>query len=65
MSEHKMLPDGESTERWAIHGFMGKIEQFLNCARCGERLPGYNEPRHFGRSAPVHCVCDDCYEALP
>lgn len=68
--QHEILPDGESTARWAIRGpgFLGTVKQLVNCARCGEVLPGgHNEPRHFrdiGKPS-FHCICNDCNDALP
>jgi len=68
---HDILPEGESTARWAIRssGFLGSIKQLLNCARCGEILPfkRHDEPRHcrdFGEPG-FHFLCDDCYDQLP
>ena len=68
---HRMMPDGESTERWAFRepGFMKSIKQLLNCARCGDPLPPkpHNVARHFrdvGKPT-IHCICDDCHDALP
>lgn len=68
---HELLPEGESTAKWAIRspGFLGSTKQLLNCARCGEMLPTkrHNEPRHFrdiGKPS-LHVLCDACYEQLP
>lgn len=67
---HELLPDGESTAKWAFHepGFAGSIKQLLCCARCGEYLKkGRNEPCHFMDifKESYHVLCDDCHEALP
>lgn len=70
MDIHELLPDGESTAKWAIHepGFLGTVRQLLCCARCGDYIrTGRNEPRHYsGIFTPAaHAICNDCYEALP
>lgn len=68
---HEILPEGESTEKWAIRepGFLGTVKQLTHCARCGEPLPpkGVHRPRHFRDifQATHHIICDDCYDALP
>lgn len=67
--QHEILPDGESTDRWAIRepGFLGSTRQLLDCARCGEELPfkRHDEPRHFRRYPSLHVICDDCHDELP
>ena len=70
MIAHEILPDGESTEKWAIRspGFLGSIMQLVCCARCGESLRGgRNEPTHYRDifKPTAHFLCDDCYNALP
>ncbi len=68
---HKMLPDGESTERWAFReaGFFGSARQIFDCARCGETMPRkrHDEPRHYRDllKPTMHCLCDECCDALP
>ena len=69
--EHEILPEGESTKRWAIRapGFLGSLKQLSHCARCGESLSlkKQNEPRHvrnIGKPS-LHFLCDDCYASLP
>jgi hypothetical protein len=68
---HEALPEGESTERWAIReeGFLGSIKQLIHCARCGEMLPSkrHDEPRHFRDmfKPTLHILCDQCFEELP
>ncbi len=68
---HRIGPDGENTESWAIGhpGFLGSMKQFTHCARCGQLPPHkrLDEPRRFGAAAnvPLHLICDDCYDALP
>lgn len=68
--QHEMLPEGESTAKWAIRttGFLGSIKQILCCARCGEFLrKSKHDPVHyrdlFKRTA--HALCDECHDALP
>ena len=69
--KHEILPDGESTEKWAIRGpgFLGTVKQLLNCARCGKiSPPKYKDaPVHYrGFFKPTfHFICDDCWDALP
>ena len=69
--QHEILPEGESTTRWAIRqpGFLGTVKQLINCARCGEPLPfkRHDEPRRFRDicKPTLHCICDDCHDALP
>lgn len=70
MTEHKITPDGESTENWAMRqdGFMGTVKQLLCCARCGETIAGgYHKPMHiYDMFKPTkHCLCDECFDALP
>jgi hypothetical protein len=70
MADHEILPEGESTAKWAIRepGFLGSVKQLLNCARCGKLDPkGRNEPRHYRDvfKPTFHMLCDDCYDALP
>jgi hypothetical protein len=67
---YEILPDGESTEKWAINdpGFLGSIKQLLCCARCGEYLrKSRNEPCHLRDlfKPTFHFLCDDCHDALP
>lgn len=67
---HEMLPEGESTEKWAFrsHGFIGSIKQLLYCARCGEpSRKGKHEAQHFGDifKPTFHTLCDECHDALP
>ena len=69
--KHEILPEGESTELWAIReqGFIGSIKQLTHCARCGEIPPfkALNEPRHFADifKPTFHLVCDECFDELP
>lgn len=69
--KHEILPEGESTEKWAIRrpGFIGSIQQLTHCGRCGEPLPpkSVHEPSRFMDvfKPTQHILCDDCYEALP
>ncbi|MAK86560.1 MAG: hypothetical protein CMK96_06380 [Pseudomonas sp.] len=67
--EHRLTPDGESTEKWALHkeGFIGSIQQLTCCARCGDRLEpkSPSENRRFGLGPVFHILCDPCYDALP
>lgn len=69
--EHEIVPDGESTEKWAFRdpGFMGTLKQLTHCARCGEHLPvsDKSKPRfYFGIGKPTfHTLCDDCFDVLP
>lgn len=68
MSKHDMLPDGESTAKWAIRepGFAGSIRQLTCCARCGETLRGGpNKPLRYLMKPTMHFLCDGCYDALP
>jgi len=70
MGEHEMLPDGESTEKWAINqpGFAGTLKQLCNCARCGDPIrKRHDEPTHFRDvfKPSMHVLCDDCWDALP
>lgn len=70
MSDHEILPEGESTAKWAIKqpGFFGTIKQLCCCARCGEGLKGGPNQKHktFDIFKPTaHSLCDDCYEQLP
>lgn len=66
---NKEPAEGESTEGWFIRrpGVIGSIEQLVNCARCGDRLPPKrpDQPRHFGTDPVLHQVCDGCFDALP
>ncbi len=65
---HELLPDGESTEQWAIRkpGF-APIMRLTHCGRCGEELPfkRMDEPRNHIRKPVLHFLCDPCYEELP
>jgi hypothetical protein len=69
--DHEILPEGESTAKWAIRepGFLGSIRQLLHCARCGEPPPlkGKDDPRKYRDTfkPTMHFLCDDCYDALP
>ena len=71
MTQHRMTPDGESTEHWAFRepGFMGSVKQILNCARCGQMPPpkGKDHPLHVRNvgKPTIHMLCDECWEALP
>ena len=68
---HDILPEGESTEQWAIREpeFLGTARQLCHCARCGEasRLKRHDEPRHYRDICPptMHFLCDRCYDELP
>jgi hypothetical protein len=67
---HEMLPEGESTAKWAIQepGFLGSIKQLLYCARCGKNEhKRHDEPRHYRDlfKPTLHVLCDDCFDALP
>lgn len=67
---HEMLPDGESTAKWAFRepGFFGSLKPLIYCARCGEpSRKGKNEPQHFIDilKPTFHFLCDDCYDSLP
>lgn len=67
---HELLPDGESTEKWAFNavGFAGSIKQLICCARCGDYIrKGAHESRHFYDvfKPSFHALCDDCYDSLP
>ncbi len=67
---HELLPEGESTEKWAIRspGFLGSARQLVNCARCGGfSSKRHDEPRHFRDifKSTMHFLCDDCFDALP
>lgn len=69
-SVHEMLPEGESTEKWAIRspGFLGSVKQLVCCARCGEySRKGRHESQHFRDifKPTFHLICDDCHDALP
>ncbi len=69
--KHTVLPEGESTELWAIReqGFLGSLRQLFDCARCGEHPPfkRTDEPRHIRDifKPTVHMICDDCFDELP
>jgi hypothetical protein len=68
--QHRLLPEGESTENWAIRepGFLGSIRQLLDCARCGQsENKRHDEPRHYRDllKPTMHLLCDECWEALP
>lgn len=69
VARHELLPDGESTARWAIRGpaFRGSVQRLTHCGRCGESLPfkRMDEPRNHIRTPVLHFLCDPCYEALP
>jgi hypothetical protein len=71
MEQPKIVPEGESTENWAINepGFLGSMKQLLNCARCGEVPPfkRLDEPRYYRDvcKPTFHMLCDDCHDALP
>lgn len=69
MTTHEILPDGESTEKWAFRapGFFGSINQILCCARCGEYLKGRNDTMYMcDMFKPTqHWLCVTCYKALP
>lgn len=67
---HELLPEGESTAKWACRepGFFGTAKQLCHCARCGDPLRGGpNKPRKtFDIFKPtMHFLCDECFEALP
>ena len=68
---HEMLPDGESTKKWAFNepGFAGTIKQLICCARCGRNLPPKrpDEKIRIGHlfKPTVHVLCDECFDALP
>jgi len=69
--QHELLPEGESTAKWAIRepGFLGSIKQLINCARCGGYLEikGRHEKCHFRDifQPTHHVICDKCYDELP
>lgn len=70
MRTHEILPEGESTAKWAIResGFMGSIKQLICCARCGEyRKGGKHAPQNFRDilKPTIHVICRECNEALP
>jgi len=70
MEQHELLPDGESTEKWAIRtpGFLGSVKQLVCCARCGDcnKKGPHERLRWYDLMKPtVHFLCDECYEALP
>lgn len=68
--QHEILPEGESTAKWAIRqpGFAGSVRQLLDCARCGGNVPGGpSTPQRFrdlGKPT-LHVLCEECYQALP
>lgn len=67
--KHEMLPEGESTDKWAIRepGFMGTLKHLTHCARCGDPLPfkRRDEPRRVAIQPTLHHLCDSCFNALP
>jgi hypothetical protein len=67
--EHEMLPEGESTAKWAAQepGFLSSIKRLTCCARCGDSMPikRMDEPVHFRMMPVLHCLCDPCHDALP
>ena len=68
--EHEMLPEGESTAKWACNGpdFWGTINQLTCCARCGEVIrKRRDEPMHLRDifKPSVHVICDECWDELP
>jgi len=70
-TSHEILPDGESTEKWAINepGFIGSIRQLIACARCGGELEikSVHAKRHMRDilKPTHHTICDACYGELP